>query len=111
MGLNFNSNLLRLIRYGGGVGGGWGWRGMCVCVCVCVGGGTYVFPPTRYTVTTRITALLKARSCVSLFNVLVIVRAKSQDSVHKPQFLKRRERRAEPDRTKVLLLTSQAPNR
>ena len=27
--------------------------------------------------------------------------AKSQDSVHKPQFLKRRERRAEADRTKV----------
>ena len=35
--------------------------------------------------------------------------AKSQDSVHKPQFLKRRERRAEADRTEVLLLTSQAP--
>ena len=32
--------------------------------------------------------------------------AKSQD--HEPQFLKRRERRAEADRTKVLLLTSKA---
>ena len=39
----------------------------------------------------------------------LIVWAKSQDSVHKPQFLKRRERRAEADRTEVLLLTSQAP--
>ena len=39
----------------------------------------------------------------------LIVWAKSQDSVHKRQFLKRRERRAEADRTEVLLLTSQAP--
>ena len=39
----------------------------------------------------------------------LIVWTKSQDSVHKPQFLKRRERRAEADRTKVFLLTSQAP--
>ena len=39
----------------------------------------------------------------------LIAWAKSQDSVHKPQFLKRRERRAEADRTKVRLLTSQAP--
>ena len=36
----------------------------------------------------------------------LIVWAKSQDSVHKPQFLKRRERRAEADRTEVLLLTA-----
>ena len=50
-------------------------------------------------------------SCVSHFNISLIVWAKSQDSVHKPQFLKRRERRAEADRTKVLLLTSQAPYR
>ena len=54
---------------------------------------------------------IKAGSCVSHFNVSLIVWAKSQDSVHKPQFLKRRERRAEADRTKVLLLTSQAPYR
>ena len=33
--------------------------------------------------------------------------AKSEDSVHKPQLLKRRERRAEADRTKVLLLTKE----
>ena len=37
--------------------------------------------------------------------------ATSQDSVHKPQVLRRRERRAEADRTEVLLLTSQAPYR
>ena len=50
-------------------------------------------------------------SCVSNFNVSLIVWAKSQDSAHKPQFLKRRERRAEADRTKVLLLISLAPYR
>ena len=42
---------------------------------------------------------------------VIIVWAKSQDGVHKPHFLKRRERRAEADRTKVLLLTSLAPYR
>ena len=47
-------------------------------------------------------------SCLSHFNVSLIVWTKSQDSVHKPQFLKRRERRAKADRTKILLLTSQA---
>ena len=54
---------------------------------------------------------IKVGSCVSHFNVSWIVWAKSQDSVHKPHFLKRRERRSEADRTKVLLLTSQAPYR
>ena len=48
---------------------------------------------------------------MSHFNVSLIVWAKSQDSVHEPQFLKIREKRAEADRTKVLLLTSQAPYR
>ena len=48
---------------------------------------------------------------MSHFNVSLIVWAKSQDSVHKPQFLKRREGRAEADRTEVLLLTSLAPYR
>ena len=33
-------------------------------------------------------------SCVSHFNVSLIVWAKSQDSVHKPQFLKRKESRS-----------------
>ena len=42
---------------------------------------------------------------MSHLNVSLIVWAKSQDSVHKPQFLKRKER-AEADRTEVLLLTS-----
>ena len=51
---------------------------------------------------------LKAGSCVSHFNVSLTVWAKSQDGVHKPQFLKRRERTAEADRTKVRLFTSQA---
>ena len=46
-------------------------------------------------------------SCVS--HVSLIVWAKSKDSVHKPQFLKRRERRAKADRTEVLLLTTLAP--
>ena len=48
---------------------------------------------------------------MSHFNVSLNEWAKSQDSVHKPQILERRERRAETDRTKVLLLTSQAPYR
>ena len=52
---------------------------------------------------------IQVGSCVSHFNVSLIVRAKSQDSVHKPRFLKRRERRAKADRIEVLLLTSQAP--
>ena len=51
---------------------------------------------------------IKVGSCMSHFNVSLIVWAKPQDSVHKPQFLKRR---AEADRTEVLLLTSQAPYR
>ena len=46
---------------------------------------------------------------MSHFNVSLIVWAKSQNSVHKPQFLKRS--RAEADRTEVLLLTSLAPYR
>ena len=48
VGLNVYSNLLRLIRDGG--------------KCGVWGGGvdTYVLPPTRYTVTTRMTALRRA---------------------------------------------------
>ena len=38
---------------------------------------------------------------MSHFNVSLIVWAKSQDSVHKPPFLKRRERRDEADRTNI----------
>ena len=48
-------------------------------------------------------------AAVSHFNVSLIVCAKSQDSVYKPQML--RDRRAEADRTEVLLLTSLAPYR
>ena len=44
---------------------------------------------------------------MSHFNVSLIVWAKSRDSVHKPQFLKRRERRAEADRTEALLIVYQ----
>ena len=47
---------------------------------------------------------------MSHFNVSFIAWEKSQDSVHKPQFLGR-ERRAEADRTEVLPLTSLAPYR
>ena len=54
---------------------------------------------------------MKVGSCVSHFNVSLIVWAKSQDSVRKPQFFRRRERRAEADRTEVPLLTSLAPYR
>ena len=61
----------------------------------CWGSGILYLTSPRYTVTTR----MKVGSCVSHFNVSLIVWAKSRDSVHKPQFLKRRE---------VLLLTSQA---
>ena len=41
---------------------------------------------------------------MSHFNVSLIVWAKSQDNAHKPQILKRRK--AQADRTEVLLLTS-----
>ena len=40
---------------------------------------------------------------MSRFNVSLTAWAESQDSVYEPQFLKRRERRAEADRTEVLL--------
>ena len=48
---------------------------------------------------------------MSHFNVSAIAWAKSQDSVHKPQVLKRGERRAEADRIEVLLVNCQAPYR
>ena len=54
---------------------------------------------------------IKVGSCVSHFNDWLIVWSKSQDSVHKPHFSKRRERRAKADRTKVFLLTILAPYR
>ena len=49
-------------------------------------------------------------SFVSHLNVSLVVWAKSQDSVHKPQIFEEKE---EPkrDRTEVLPLTSQAPYR
>ena len=43
------------------------------------------------------------------FNVSLIVWAKSQDSVQKPQLLKKRERRAEADRTTVAYQPSALP--
>ena len=43
---------------------------------------------------------------MSHFNVSLIVWVKSQDSVHKPQCLKRRERRAEANRTSAGLMLS-----
>ena len=50
----------------------------------------------------------KVGSCVSHFNVSLTVWAKSQDSVHKSFFFLK-EKRAEADRTEVLLLNSLAP--
>ena len=47
---------------------------------------------------------IKEGSCVSHFNASLLVWAKTQEGVHKPQFLKGREMRAEADRTEVLLL-------
>ena len=41
---------------------------------------------------------IKVGSCVSHFNVSLAVWAKSQDSVHKPQFLKRKESRSGSNR-------------
>ena len=51
----------------------------------------YNLTPTRCTVTT-IMAVVKVNSCVSHFNILLTVRAKSQDGVHKPQILTRKGR-------------------
>ena len=82
MGLNVHSNLLRLIRDGGGLG--WGWMG-------------WGWVPMPYHVVATLSPpewlCVKAGSRVSHFNVSFIVRAKSQDSVHKPQYLKRKESR------------------
>ena len=90
---------------GGGDGGGWvpgwGWVGPWV--------GPYVLPPTRYWVpmSYHLLAILsppewlciQVGSCVSHFNVSLTVRAKSQDSVHKPPFfLKRKESRSGSNR-------------
>ena len=52
---------------------------------------------------------IKVGSCLRHFNVSLIVWAKSQDSVHKPRFLKRKESRR--DLTEVLLLSSLSPYR
>ena len=78
-GLNVNSNLLRLIRDGGNWGGGDGY--LC---------------PTTYSPPELL--CIKAGSSVRHFNVLLIVWAKSQDSVHKSQFLKRKENRSGSNR-------------
>ena len=91
-GLNVHSNLLQLIRDGGK------WGGM----------GTYVLPPYRYTVTTRMTALRRAAAwAIFMFHWLCGQSHKTVSINHK--FL--RERGAEADRTEVLLLTSIAPYR
>ena len=51
----------------------------------------YDVTPTRCIVTARMT-VVKVSSCVSHINVLLTVRAKSQDGVHKPQILTRKGR-------------------
>ena len=77
---------LRLIRDGktGGWGGGVGW-------------GVRNFITNTYSLLCHHqndSALRWAVSCVSHFNVSLIVWTKSKDSVHKPQFLKRKESRS-----------------
>ena len=67
-----------------------GEGGMEVCVCVCVeGGGSYA---SLYTVTTRMTYALKwaAMTAVLMFQNCEGQNHK-QDSVHRPQLLKRKE--------------------
>ena len=53
---------------------------------------------------------LRQGSCVSHFNVSVIVWAKSHDIVHKPHFLKRKESRRESNRSPSLPLGHTAHN-
>ena len=76
LGLNVHNNFLRLIRDGAK------WRDGYLCPI-----------PTHYIVTTTMT-LHKARSYVRHFNVPLVVWARSQDSVHRPEFLKRKESRS-----------------
>ena len=72
LGLNVHSNLLRLIRDG-------------------EGGGVRGCPTTYSLHCHNQNDCIKAGSCVRHLNVYLTVWAKSQDSVHKPQFLKRKE--------------------
>ena len=88
MGFNSHSNLLRLIRDGGKWGDG------------------YLCPNTYSLHCHHQSDCIKMGSCVSHLNVSFIVWAKSQVSVHKPQFLNIKKR-AEADRIKVLLLNVQ----
>ena len=89
MRLNVHSEFLRLVRDGGE------WEAGYLC-------------PTTYSLHCQHqTNCIKAGSCMRHFNVALIVWAKSHDKVsinHKFW----RERRAEADRTEVLLLTSLA---
>ena len=76
MGLNVHSNLLRLIR----AGGMWGDGYLC---------------PKTYSLYSlhchHQIDCIKAGSCVRRYNVTLIMWAKSQDTVHKPHFFKRKE--------------------
>ena len=76
MGLNVHSNLLRLIR----AGGMWGDGYLC---------------PKTYSLYSlhchHQIDCIKAGSCVRRYNVTLIMGAKSQDTVHKPHFFKRKE--------------------
>ena len=73
-------NLLRLMRDGGKLGDG------------------YLCPTTYSLHCQHQNDCIMAGSCVRHFDVSLIVRAKSQDSVHKPQFLKRKESRSGSNR-------------
>ena len=85
MALNVHNNLLRLIRDGGW---GWGW-----------GGG--MVPMSHHLLATLSPPewlCIKAGNCARHFNVLLAAWAKSQDNIHKPQILKRKESRSGSNR-------------
>ena len=81
MGLNVHSNLLRVIMDGEG-------RGEC---------GDGFLRPSTYSLHCH-RKNDPAGSCARHFNVSLIVWAKLQDSVHKPQFLKRKDSRSGSNR-------------
>ena len=73
---------------------------MCVCVyvCVCVWGGDLCPITYSFHCHHQNDSALRWAAVWSHFNVSLIVRAKSRDSVRKPQFLKRKESRSGSNR-------------
>ena len=86
MELNVHSNLLRLIR---------GWVSLSYYLLAALSRPDWL--------------CIKAGSCVRHFNVSLIVWAKSQDSVHKPPFCKRKERRSGSNRSPSAYQPSAVP--